>query len=86
MGTVQQITDYRAYHMIYFAVTGLMARVYHFMGDPNAYTYAKEIIDAVEAGNFEFTSEAELSTSDKYKNVTMENEVLFALNFPGVHN
>ena len=86
MGTVPQITDYRAYHMNYFAVTGLMARVYHFMGDPNAYTYAKEIIDAVEAGYFEFTSEAELSTSAKYKNVTMENEVLFALNFPGVHN
>lgn len=82
---ISNLGDFRAFHMNYFAVTGLMARVYHYMGDKKAYTYAKEIIDAVEEGYFRFTTESELSTSAKYKNVTMENEVLFALDFSGVH-
>lgn len=85
IGNVPNMGDYRAFHMNYFAVTGLMARVYHYMGDKSAYTYAKEIIDAVADGYFEFTPEYELSGSAKYKNVTMENEVLFALDFSGVH-
>lgn len=86
LNNISNLGDFRAYHMNYFAVTGLIARVYHYMGDKNAYTYAKEIIDALHDGYFEFTQESELSGSMKYKNVTMENEVLFALNFPGVQN
>lgn len=85
-GRFPNLWDYRAYHMNYFAITGLMARVYNYMGDKQAYTYAKEIIDAVHDGYFEFTLENELSASLKNKNVTMENEVLFALNFAGVQN
>ena len=85
-GNSPTIWDYRAFHMNYFAITGLMARVYNYMGDKQAYTYAKEVIDAVHDGCFQFTPESELSATAKSKNVTMENEVLFALDFSGVQN
>lgn len=77
--------DYRAFHMNYWAITGMMARVYNYMGDKEAYTYAKEIIDAVHDGYFTFTPENDLSGTLKYVDVTMQGEILFALNFPGVH-
>ena len=84
-GTYPTAWDYRAYHMNYWAITGLMARVYNYMGDKEAYTYAKEIIDAVHDGYFTFTSESDLSGTLKEVDVVMKNEILFGLNFPGVH-
>ena len=71
----------RAYRMNYWAVTGLLARVYHYMGDPKAYTYANEVIQALRDGYFEFTSESALSAPVKSRDVIMQNEVLFALNY-----
>lgn len=76
---------FRAYRMNYFAITGLMARVYNYMGDKKAYDYAKEVIDAGDEGRFPFTTESDVSQPEKYKDVVMQNEVLFALNFVGVH-
>ena len=76
----------RAYRMNYWAVTGLLARVYHYMGDPKAYTYANEVIQALRDGYFEFTSESALSAPVKSRDVIMQNEVLFALNYSGIHD
>ena len=43
--------SYRAYRMNYYAVTGLLARVYDYMGDSdNAYECAKYVIDKVNEG------------------------------------
>lgn len=85
LGNVPNLLDYRAYRMNYFAVTGLMARVYNYMGDKRAYDYAKEVIDAADEGYFLFAEESEVSDINQYKDVVMRNEILFALNFPGVH-
>ena len=76
----------RAYRMNYWAVTGLLARGYHYMGDPKAYTYANEVIQALRDGYFEFTSESALSAPVKSRDVIMQNEVLFALNYSGIHD
>jgi len=76
----------RAYRMNYWAVTGLMARIYHYMGDSRAYTYASEIIQAQKEGYFLFTTESGLSAPLKNRDVVMQNEVLFALNYPKVHD
>ncbi|MEG2277455.1 MAG: RagB/SusD family nutrient uptake outer membrane protein [Odoribacter sp.] len=84
-GNVPNLLDFRAYRMNYFAVTGLMARVYNYMGDKQAYIYAKEVIDAADEGCFQFATEGEVSEEAKSKDVVMKNEILFALNFSGVH-
>lgn len=76
---------FRAYRMNYFAMTGLMARVCNYTGDKNAYVYAKEVIDAANEGRFPFATEYEVSQPEKNKDVVMKNEILFALNFVGVH-
>ena len=73
--------SYRAYRMNYYAVTGLMARVYCYIGDKNnAYKYAKEIIDAADDGAFWFASEYDVSASLKNRDIVMQSELLFALN------
>ncbi len=72
--------SYRAYRMNYFAVTGLLARVYDYMGRPEeAYKYAKYIIDKADEGYFTFTDEYDLATDLRYRDVIMQNELLFAL-------
>lgn len=73
--------SYRAYRMNYYAVTGLMARVYRYIGDKeNAYKYAKEIIDVADDGAFWFASESDVSALLKERDVVMQTELLFALN------
>lgn len=72
--------SYRAYRMNYFAVTGLLARVYDYVGQQeDAYNCAKEIIKAVDEGYFTFTDEYDLSADLKNRDVVMQNELLFAL-------
>lgn len=83
--SVAGFKDFRAYRMNYYAVTGLMARVYNYMGDVKAYQYAREVIDARKEGCFRFATEAEVSAADANKDVVMQNEILFALNYPDVH-
>lgn len=79
-------TTARAYRMNYWAVTGLMARVYHYMGDEQAYTYAQEVIQAGKDSFFPFTPESAISAPLKSRDVVMQNEILFALNFSGIHD
>ena len=72
--------SYRAYRMNYFAVTGLLARVYDYMGEPEqAYECAKYVIDKSDEGYFTFTDEYDLATDLRYRDVIMQNELLFAL-------
>lgn len=72
--------SYRAYRMNYYAVTGLLARVYDYMGDSdNAYECAKYVIDKVNEGYFTFTDEYDLSANLSSRDVIMQNELLFAL-------
>ena len=79
--------SYRAYRMNYYAVTGLMARVYMYKGDKaNAYRCAKEVIDAADAGCFWFTPESAFSAPLTSRDVVMQNELLFALNCADIHN
>ena len=79
-------TTARAYRMNYWAITGLMARVYHYMGDERAYTYAQEVIQAGKDGFFPFTEESAVSAPLKSRDVVMQNEILFALNYAGIHD
>lgn len=79
-------TTARAYRMNYWAIIGLMARVYHYMGDERAYTYAQEVIQAGKDGFFPFTKESAMSAPLKNRDVVMQNEILFALNYPGIHD
>ncbi|MDE1193449.1 MAG: RagB/SusD family nutrient uptake outer membrane protein [Arachidicoccus sp.] len=71
---------YRQNRMNYYAVLGLKARVYLWMGDKtNAMKYAKMVIDAVNTDNtkkFTFGTRANLST----KNYVFFTEHLFGLN------
>lgn len=66
---------YRALRLNYYAVQGLLARVYLYADDkPNASLYAKKVIDAAEAGTFPFASRVEAKN-----NRIFSTEVLFAL-------
>lgn len=78
-------SSFRCYRMNYFAVTALLARIYHYTGDLRGYDMAKEIIQAVDEGYFQFTTETEVSLPLKERDVVMQNEILFALNYPDVH-
>lgn len=63
-------------HMNYWAATGLVARIYQYIGDsPNAYKNAKEIIDAKV---FPFISSSEISSAS-FPNRTFSGEHLFGL-------
>lgn len=79
--------SYRAYRMNYYAVTGLMACVYNYIGDKeNAYKYAKEVIDAADDGAFWFASEYDVSAPLKNRDVVMQSELLFALNCSNIQD
>lgn len=82
----EEFISYRAYRLNYWAVTGLLARVYHYKGDKqNAYERAKEVIEAGEEGFFPFTLEEEVSAQLTNRDVVMKNELLFALSYSGVN-
>lgn len=83
----QEFVSYRAYRLNYWAITGLMARVCHYSGDTGkAYEYAREVIRAGEEGFFLFAQESGVSAPLTSRDVVMQTEILFALNFPGIHN
>lgn len=82
----QNFTSFRCYRMNYFAVTALMARVYHYTNNKAGYALAQEIIKATNDGFFKFTKESELSVPLTERDVVMQNEVIFALNYSEVHS
>ena len=83
----KEFTSYRSYRLNYYAINALLARVYNYIGDKkNAYKYAKYIINLQKDGFYAFTTESELSAELKERDIVMQNELLFALNYPGVHD
>lgn len=79
--------SYRAYRMNYFAVTGLMARIYYYMGNkPLALQYAKEVIAAADEGRFTFAKESDLTAELSKRDLVMQNELLFGLESLDVKN
>jgi hypothetical protein len=74
---------YRQYRMNYFAVCGLLARVYLWKGDPiNANKYALEVIDLGQKQGdeiFPFVTPAAIFNRPGYPDRVFSTEVLFAL-------
>lgn len=77
--------SYRSYRMNYYAICGLLARVYDYMGDPKALDYANIVINTTEDNVYFFNPESQYSAPLEDRDVTMSNEIIFALNSPGVH-
>ncbi|WP_423735416.1 RagB/SusD family nutrient uptake outer membrane protein [Chitinophaga caseinilytica] len=75
----------RQYHLNYYAVKGLLARVYLYIGDDRkaaAYACAKEVIAAQQTkGLFPFVSQLDATNADRNKrDRTFSTEHLFTLN------
>lgn len=82
-GIENNYLNYRQYRMNYFAVTGLLARVYLWQGDKiNANKYALEVIAlGQQEGNeiFPFVTPAAVLNRPGYTDRVFSTEVLFAL-------
>ncbi len=69
--------SYRVYRMNYYAVCGLLARVYAYRNQGNdlkeAYNNAQEII---ESGLFTFVQESEVSGAEEGRNAIFSSEIL----------
>lgn len=73
--------SYRGYHMNYYAVLGLLARVNFYIGNNvKAAAYAEQVIAAKEDGYFQFTKETAFKNPQASRDVQQVNELLFALN------
>ena len=78
-------TTARAYRMNYWAITGLMARVYHYMGDERAYVCPRSY-SGRERRVLPFHRGKCGECPLKSRDVVMQNEILFALNYAGIHD
>lgn len=75
---------YRALRLNYYAVTGLLARVYLYIGDKkNAFTYSTEVIKAANNGIFPFTDKNLVIGSPDDPDRIFSSEVIFALSHAG---
>ncbi len=73
-----EFTANRQYHLNYWAVVALKARVYLYMGDKaNALKYAKAVI---EQGPFSWTPEGTIASGDK----VFQSEMIFGLDVPNL--
>lgn len=73
--------SYRGYHMNYYAVLGLLARVNFYIGNySEAADYAEQVIAVKEDGFFQFTKETAFKNPQASRDVQLVNELLFALN------
>lgn len=71
---------YRALRLNYYAVEGLLARVYLYMGDKtNAFKYASDVIKTVNGGFFSFVNKNLVVGSPADPDRIFSSEVLFAL-------
>lgn len=72
---------YRALRLNYYAVQGLLARVYLYAGDKaSAFTYADQVIQAAKSGVFPFvTQQAAAGSATGNPDRIFSSEVLFAL-------
>lgn len=74
-GEASNFLRYRALRVNYYAVQGLLARVYLYAGDKgNAFAYADKVIRAAESGTFPFVERTQIK-----KDRIFSSEVLFAL-------
>lgn len=82
-GVDNNYLNYRQYRMNYFAVTGLLARVYLWQGDKiNANKYALEVINLGQQEDneiFPFVSASAIMNRPGYADRLFSTEVLFAL-------
>ncbi|SKB70365.1 SusD family protein [Sphingobacterium nematocida] len=82
-GTQNNYLNYRQYRMNYFAVCGLLARVYLWAGDTvNANKYAVEVISQgqkVDAEIFKFVTSDAVKNRPNYPDRVFSGEVMFAL-------
>lgn len=71
---------YRALRLNYYAVEGLLARVYLYMGDKSdAFKYATDVIKTVDAGIFPFVDKSLVVGSPSDPDRIFSSEVIFAL-------
>lgn len=71
---------YRALRLNYYAVEGLLARAYLYMGDKmNAFKYASDVIKTIDAGIFPFVDKNLVIGSPSDPDRIFSSEVLFAL-------
>ncbi len=71
---------YRALRLNYYAVEGLLARAYLYMGDKtNAFKYASDVIKTVDTGIFPFVDKSLVIGSPSDPDRIFSSEVLFAL-------
>ena len=71
---------YRALRLNYYAVTGLLARVYLYTGDKgNAFTYSTEVIKAANNGIFPWVDKTLVIGSPDDPDRIFSSEVIFAL-------
>lgn len=74
-GNTGDFLRYRALRLNYYAVQGLMARVYLYANDKEkAFAYANKVIAAAESGIFPFVQRADIK-----KDRIFSSEVIFAL-------
>ncbi len=84
MGSTQDGTSnflhYRALRLNFYAVEGLLARAYLYMGDKsNAFKYASDVIKTVDNGIFPFVDKNLVIGSPSDPDRIFSSEVLFAL-------
>ncbi len=71
---------YRALRLNYYAVEGLLARVYLYIGDKSdAFKYATDVIKTVDAGIFPFVDKSLVVGSPSDPDRIFSSEVIFAL-------
>lgn len=82
-GEKNNYLNYRQFRLNYFAVCGLLARVYLWKGDPqNAFKYAKEVIEVGQNSEneiFPFVTEQAVLNRPGYADRVFSTEVLFSL-------
>lgn len=79
-GNTTNFLRYRALRLNYYAVQGLLARVYLYgENKPEAFAYATRVIEAANAGVFPFVDKTLVIGSPKNLDRIFSSEVLFAL-------
>ena len=78
LGGADNFLAFRQNRFNYWAVKGLLARLYLYKNDkPNALIYANEVINS---GNFRFMTQGELNTTGEFNDRTFSYEHVFSLN------
>ena len=75
-----EFLSYRGFRLNYYAVNGMLARVYAYKLDKQkAYDHARIVIDSEV---FKFTKAWEVTTSPEFRNRILRPEIIFGFNVP----